>query len=129
MKINTRSLAVANCLVGNKSPPILFFAPECEKKLSPLDDQTYKLQTNTKDDKLTVYLLMVKYYEVGTPEEWFQFINAIAQAIKGQDSHNGEAAYFLVKSLLRGDVLQVFQNEEENQEIKDNPAFTNCLVA
>eukprot|EP00957_Ditylum_brightwellii_P136626 10419308-Ditylum_brightwellii.AAC.1 len=115
MKLNTKSLEFANHLVGNRPPPILFFTPGSEKKLSPLDYQIYKLQTNPKDKKLTVYWLMVKYYEVGTPEEWLQFVDAIAQVIKGQGIHDGEASYSLVKSLMRGDALQVFENEEESQ--------------
>eukprot|EP00957_Ditylum_brightwellii_P023096 1742423-Ditylum_brightwellii.AAC.1 len=59
--------------------------PYSEKKLSPSDYQTYKLWTNPKDEKLVVYLSMVKYYKVGTPEEWILFINAISKVIKGQD--------------------------------------------
>ena len=35
----------------------------------------------------------------------------------------------LVKSLLKGDTLQVFKNEEASQETKDGPAFTKCLAA
>eukprot|EP00957_Ditylum_brightwellii_P026962 2038277-Ditylum_brightwellii.AAC.1 len=97
MKINAKRLEFANHLVGNRPPPILFYVPDSEKKLSPLDYQTYKLQANLKDKKLAVYLLMVKYYKVGTPEEWLRFINAIAQVIKGQDIHYGEAAYSLEK--------------------------------
>eukprot|EP00957_Ditylum_brightwellii_P050590 3836409-Ditylum_brightwellii.AAC.1 len=41
-----------------------------EKKLSPSDYQTYKLRTNSKEEKLVVYNLVVKYYKVGTPKEW-----------------------------------------------------------
>eukprot|EP00957_Ditylum_brightwellii_P155911 11868221-Ditylum_brightwellii.AAC.1 len=76
------------------------------KKLSPSDCQTYKLHTNPKDEKSAVYNLVIKYYEVGTPEEWLQFMDAIMKVIKGQDIQDGDAAYLLVKSLLRGDALQ-----------------------
>eukprot|EP00957_Ditylum_brightwellii_P034888 2643899-Ditylum_brightwellii.AAC.1 len=65
---------------------------EEKEQLSPLDYQVYKLWTNPKDEKMTVYLLMVKYYKVGTPEEWLQVINAISQVIKGQDIQDSEAA-------------------------------------
>eukprot|EP00957_Ditylum_brightwellii_P098667 7516303-Ditylum_brightwellii.AAC.1 len=61
MKINAKSLEFANCLVGNRHPPILFYVPDSEKKLNPLDYQTYKLRTNLKDKKLAVYLLAVKF--------------------------------------------------------------------
>eukprot|EP00957_Ditylum_brightwellii_P069032 5240375-Ditylum_brightwellii.AAC.1 len=47
-----------------------FYVPDNEKKLSPLDYQTYKLRTNPKDEKSAVYNLVVKYYKVGTPEKW-----------------------------------------------------------
>eukprot|EP00957_Ditylum_brightwellii_P064997 4930192-Ditylum_brightwellii.AAC.1 len=81
------------------------------------------------DEKSTVYNLVVKYYEVGTPEEWLQFIDIIAQVIKGQDLQDRDAAYLLIKSLLKGDALQVFKNKEVSQEIKDDLAFTKCLAA
>eukprot|EP00957_Ditylum_brightwellii_P172259 13114070-Ditylum_brightwellii.AAC.1 len=56
-------------------------------------------------------------------------MEAIAQVIKGQDIQDGDVAYSLIKSLLKGGALQVFQNEEESQEVKDTTAFTKCLVA
>eukprot|EP00957_Ditylum_brightwellii_P199415 15200018-Ditylum_brightwellii.AAC.1 len=59
-----------------------------------------------------VYSLVVKYYKVGIPEEWLQFMDAIAQVIKGQDIQDGDAAHSLVKSLLKEDTLQVFKNKE-----------------
>eukprot|EP00957_Ditylum_brightwellii_P013473 1016827-Ditylum_brightwellii.AAC.1 len=70
MKINHKSLEFANQNIGNKPLPIPFYVPDNEKKLSPLDYQTYKLQTNPKDKKSALYNLVVKYFEVGTPEEW-----------------------------------------------------------
>eukprot|EP00957_Ditylum_brightwellii_P156163 11886366-Ditylum_brightwellii.AAC.1 len=46
-----------------------------------------------------------------------------------QDIQDGDAVYFLVKSLLKEDALQVFKNEEASQEVKDSLAFTKCLAA
>eukprot|EP00957_Ditylum_brightwellii_P014375 1081895-Ditylum_brightwellii.AAC.1 len=68
---------------------------DSEKKLSPLVYQTYKLWTNPKDKQLAVYNLVVKYYKVGTPDEWLQFMETITQVIKGQDIQDGDAAYSL----------------------------------
>eukprot|EP00957_Ditylum_brightwellii_P190539 14503867-Ditylum_brightwellii.AAC.1 len=79
MKIDHKNLEFANCNQGNKPPPILFYVPDNKKKLSPSDYQTYKLRTKPKDEKSMVYNLVVKYYEVGTPEEWLQFMDAITQ--------------------------------------------------
>eukprot|EP00957_Ditylum_brightwellii_P137908 10514059-Ditylum_brightwellii.AAC.1 len=79
MKISEKSLEFANCNQGSKPLPILFYMKDDLKKLSPSDYQTYKLHTNPKDEKSAVYNLVVKYYEVGTPEEWLQFVEAIAQ--------------------------------------------------
>eukprot|EP00957_Ditylum_brightwellii_P080171 6097780-Ditylum_brightwellii.AAC.1 len=79
MKIDHKSLEFVNCNQGNKPPPILFYVPDNKKKLSPSDYQTYKLRTHPKDEKFAVYNLVVKYYKVGTSEEWLQFMDAIAQ--------------------------------------------------
>eukprot|EP00957_Ditylum_brightwellii_P189478 14422369-Ditylum_brightwellii.AAC.1 len=95
MKIDHKILKFANCNQGNKPLPILFYVPDNEKKLSPSDYKTYKLQTNLKYEKSVVYNLVVKYYKVGTPEEWLQFMDAIAQVIKGQDIQDRDAAYLL----------------------------------
>eukprot|EP00957_Ditylum_brightwellii_P141245 10761248-Ditylum_brightwellii.AAC.1 len=75
MKINARSRKFANHSVKNRPPSILLYMLEKKEKLSPSDYQVYKLQTNPKDEKLIMYLLPVKCYEVGTPEEWLQLIN------------------------------------------------------
>eukprot|EP00957_Ditylum_brightwellii_P042515 3219229-Ditylum_brightwellii.AAC.1 len=56
-------------------------------------------------------------------------MEAIVQVIKGQDIQDGDAVYSLVKSLLKGDALKVFQNNEESQEVKDGAAFSKCLEA
>eukprot|EP00957_Ditylum_brightwellii_P207428 15352954-Ditylum_brightwellii.AAC.1 len=103
--------------------------PDNKKKLSPSDQQTYKLWANLKDKKSEVYNLVVKYYKVGTTEEWIQFMEAITQVIKGQDIQDRDEAYLLVKNLLKGDALQVFKNEEASQEVTDGLAFTKCLAA
>eukprot|EP00957_Ditylum_brightwellii_P060968 4628376-Ditylum_brightwellii.AAC.1 len=70
MKTNAKSLEFANHSTRNKPLSIPFYMPDNDKKLSPLDYQTYKLRTNLKDEKLVMYNLVVKYYKVGTPEEW-----------------------------------------------------------
>eukprot|EP00957_Ditylum_brightwellii_P059457 4513935-Ditylum_brightwellii.AAC.1 len=129
MKVNHKSLEFGNKNVGNMPPPIPFYMPDNVKILSPFEYQTYKLGTNPKGKKSAVYNLVVKYHEVGTPEELLQFMEAITQVIKGQDILDGDAPYLLVKSLLKGDALQVFNNEEASQEIKDGPAFMKCLAA
>eukprot|EP00957_Ditylum_brightwellii_P135949 10368429-Ditylum_brightwellii.AAC.1 len=69
MKLNAKNLEFANCSARNKPPLIPFYVLDSDKKLSPLDYQTYKLRTNPKDKKSAMYNLVVKYYKVGTPEE------------------------------------------------------------
>eukprot|EP00957_Ditylum_brightwellii_P064868 4921144-Ditylum_brightwellii.AAC.1 len=61
MKNETKSLEFANCSVRNKPLPIPFYVLDSDKKLGPLDYQTYKLRTNPKDKRLAVYNLVVKY--------------------------------------------------------------------
>eukprot|EP00957_Ditylum_brightwellii_P131846 10053948-Ditylum_brightwellii.AAC.1 len=129
MKINNKSLDFTNQNIRNKPLSIPFYMQDSEKKESPSDYQTYKLLINPKNKKLAVYILLVKYYNVGTPEEWLQFMEAIMQAIKGQDIQDKDAVYLLVKSLLKGGTLQVFKNKEASQEVKDSLVFTKCLAA
>eukprot|EP00957_Ditylum_brightwellii_P112921 8610375-Ditylum_brightwellii.AAC.1 len=69
MKISNKSLEFANCNQESKPLPIPFYVADDAKKLSPSVYQVYKLHTNPKDEKSAVYNLVVKYYEVGTPEE------------------------------------------------------------
>eukprot|EP00957_Ditylum_brightwellii_P148186 11282980-Ditylum_brightwellii.AAC.1 len=76
-----------------------------------------------------VYNMVVKYYRVGTTEEWLQFMDTIMKVIKGQDIQDGDAVYSLVKSLLKRGTLQLFKNEKASQEVKDSLAFTKCLAA
>eukprot|EP00957_Ditylum_brightwellii_P201226 15324659-Ditylum_brightwellii.AAC.1 len=69
--------------------------PDSEKKLSPLDYQTYKLWTNLKGHQ--------------------------------GSGHPGWRCHVLLgKESTKGDALQVFQNKEASQKIKDGPAFTKC---
>eukprot|EP00957_Ditylum_brightwellii_P155695 11853394-Ditylum_brightwellii.AAC.1 len=75
MKISKKSLEFANQNQGGKSLPIPFYIKDSSKKLSPSDYQNYKLCTNPKDEKSAVYNLVVPYYEVGTLEEWLQFVD------------------------------------------------------
>eukprot|EP00957_Ditylum_brightwellii_P155689 11852673-Ditylum_brightwellii.AAC.1 len=56
-------------------------------------------------------------------------MDTITQVIKGQNIQDRDAAYSLVKSLPKGDALQVFKNKEASQDVKDSPAFTKCLAA
>eukprot|EP00957_Ditylum_brightwellii_P081186 6176301-Ditylum_brightwellii.AAC.1 len=70
MKIDHKSLKFANCNQGNKPLPFLFYMHGNKKKLSPLDYHTYKPQTKPNNNKTAIYNLVVKYYKVGTPEEW-----------------------------------------------------------
>eukprot|EP00957_Ditylum_brightwellii_P014041 1058864-Ditylum_brightwellii.AAC.1 len=51
------------------------------------------------------------------------------QVIKEQGIQDGDAAYLLVKSLLKGDTLQVSKNKEASQDVKDGPNFFRCLDA
>eukprot|EP00957_Ditylum_brightwellii_P119029 9078744-Ditylum_brightwellii.AAC.1 len=106
MKISDKSFKFANRNQGNKPLSIPFYVADDTKKRSPLDCQTYKLCTNPKDEKSAAYNFVAKYYKVGTPEEWLQFMDAITQVIKEQDIQDRGTVYLLVKSLLKGDTLQ-----------------------
>eukprot|EP00957_Ditylum_brightwellii_P110067 8395521-Ditylum_brightwellii.AAC.1 len=128
MNIDLRRLEMTNCVLANKLTPILFYVKKKKTKLSPSDNQAYKLCTNSKDDKSAVYLLMIGIYNAGALKEWLQFMDAIKHTIKGKCVMDLDTTYMLVKSLLHRNALQVIQSKEENHKDKDSPAFTICLT-
>eukprot|EP00957_Ditylum_brightwellii_P182177 13879660-Ditylum_brightwellii.AAC.1 len=113
MKIDLRSLEPVSHTSCNGATCILFCVTEKKIKLRPSGYYVYKLCTNLKDDKATMYLLMVGIYKVGIPEEWLKFMDAIAQVIKGQDIMDLDVVYTLMKSLLYGDALQVSRTKRQ----------------
>eukprot|EP00957_Ditylum_brightwellii_P043178 3271868-Ditylum_brightwellii.AAC.1 len=119
---------MTNCMLTSRLAPIPFFVKEKKIKLSHVYYQIYKLYTNPRNEKSVVYLLTLGIYKVVTPEEWLQLMDENKQIIKGQDITDLDAAYTLVKSLLQGDALKIFQNKEESHKIKDSPAFTAFLA-
>jgi hypothetical protein len=127
MEIDAKSLEFANCSVRNKPPPTPFYMLDSDKKLSPLDYQTYKQRTNPKDKKLAMYNLVVKYYKVGTPEEWIQFVEAIAQVIKSQDIQDGDAMYSLVESQLKGVLYKSSRTKNKVKRLKAAQHLLNAL--
>eukprot|EP00957_Ditylum_brightwellii_P087724 6680356-Ditylum_brightwellii.AAC.1 len=129
MKINLRSLKVASHMARNRHQHIPLCLKEKKEKMSPSNYQVYKLCTNLKDKKSAVSLLTVGIYKVGVLEEWLHFTDAISQVVKGQDITDLDAVYIMVKILLCGDALQVFQNEEVVQKERDCPSFTKYLAA
>eukprot|EP00957_Ditylum_brightwellii_P137289 10466609-Ditylum_brightwellii.AAC.1 len=127
MKISAKSLEFANCSVGKKLLSVSFNMLDSDKNLIPSDYQTYKLRTNWKDEKSAVYNLVVNYYKVGTPGEWLQFMEAIAQVIKGQYIQDGEVMYSLVKSLLKGVLYKSSRMKKKVKILKTTQHLLNAL--
>eukprot|EP00957_Ditylum_brightwellii_P076552 5818666-Ditylum_brightwellii.AAC.1 len=72
----------------------------------------YKLCTTPADAKLSIYMLLVPFFDNGTPEEWIKFRRGLQAVLKRQNIMQGFPSYAVTKTLLKGNVLTVFEQAE-----------------
>eukprot|EP00957_Ditylum_brightwellii_P165679 12612639-Ditylum_brightwellii.AAC.1 len=88
---------------------------------------TYKLRTTSTDPTSPVYELSVPFFDEGTPEEWIKFRCGLSAVRKGQNITQGPASYTVAKTLLKGDTLTMFKQEEIIRGNQTLPHFNECL--
>ena len=88
---------------------------------------TYKLRTTPADPTSPIYELAVPFFDEGTPEEWIKFRRGLSAVLKGQNVTLGPACYTVVKTLLKGDALTVFEQAEIARGTQTVPHFNECL--
>ena len=62
-----------------------------------------------------VYKKNVRYFKNGTPKQYIDFRADVAKIVVGQAITTGPAQYAMVRTLLRGDALRVFNNRATTQ--------------
>eukprot|EP00957_Ditylum_brightwellii_P097045 7390034-Ditylum_brightwellii.AAC.1 len=83
---------------------------------------TYKLCTTPTDTISPIYKLSVPFFDEGTPKE-------LQAVLKVQNVTQGPPSYAVAKTLLKGNVLPVFE-QAENTHINQNlQNFKLCLDA
>eukprot|EP00957_Ditylum_brightwellii_P093067 7086313-Ditylum_brightwellii.AAC.1 len=106
---------------------IIQFPRPALKQLERCQFHTYKLRTTPTDATSPIYKLSVPFFDEGTPEKWIKFQRGLAAVLKGQNMTQGPASYVVVKTLLKGDALTVFEQAEIAQGNQTVPHFNKCL--
>ena len=76
-----------------------------------------------------MYEIQVAHFESGTPEEWLKFMSNIDQVFTGQDVTTGPPQYSIVRSLLKGDTLTVFNTNAATLRSESVSNLKDCLTA
>ena len=71
---------------------------------------TVELRYTPTDPDSRVYKKNVQYFKNGTPKQYIEFRADVTKIIVGQAITTGPAQYAMVRTLLRGDALRVFDN-------------------
>eukprot|EP00957_Ditylum_brightwellii_P186123 14170428-Ditylum_brightwellii.AAC.1 len=88
---------------------------------------TYKLCTSFTDATSPTYDFSIAFFDEGTPEEWIIFQRRLQAVLKGQNVMQGPPSYTVVKTLLKGDTLIVFEQAEITHGNQTVPHFKLCL--
>eukprot|EP00957_Ditylum_brightwellii_P061660 4678693-Ditylum_brightwellii.AAC.1 len=72
----------------------------------------YKLRTTPADANSPTYKLSIPFYDEGLLKEWIKFQRGLQAVLKGQNMTQGPPSYAVAKTLLKGNVLTVFEQAE-----------------
>ena len=111
MKVNYNAWHVAM-----QQPPIPLKPLKLE--LDTQDKNSYltvELRYTPADADSRVYKKNVRYFKSGTPKQYIDFRADVTKIIVGQAITTGPAQYAMVRTLLRGDALRVFNNRATTQ--------------
>jgi hypothetical protein len=79
------------------------------------------------NENSSTYELTVLFFCSGTLEELLLFIKSLKKVIVGQAIMSGPNQYALVRCLLQGNVLAMFENAATAQTSKTIATFKECL--
>ena len=94
---------------SNFTPPISLMKEE--KAYAKGQYTTIKCKTNQADANSPTREIQIPYFKTGTPEEFLDFWAKVKEVIMGQNM-DPPAQFGLVRSLLKGDALTVWENRK-----------------
>jgi hypothetical protein len=110
-------------------PAIPLERPEV-KTFKKTDCLTLKLKSDpTNNDSQTTYELTIKFFNTGTPEEWLIFMRDFQRVLVGQNIVDGPAKYAMIRRLILGDTLAVFNKAATTQGAENNANFEIVMQA
>ena len=89
--------------------PVIQFERPKAKDYDKSEILEFKLRSNPNDEHSTTYSLSIPYFKSGTPEELLVLIDSIQKVFVGQHATTGPQRYALVKWVLKGEALTVFE--------------------
>eukprot|EP00957_Ditylum_brightwellii_P167735 12769253-Ditylum_brightwellii.AAC.1 len=105
---------------------IIFQQPQA-RQLERGQYHTYKLRTTPADATSPIYELSIPFLDNGTSKEWIKFQRGLQVVLKGQNATQGTPSYAVVKTLLKGNALTVFEQAEIDHGTQSVPHFELCL--
>ena len=93
------------------APPIPLERPEI-RELEKGEYQSYKLRNDPTNENSPTYELSIPYFATGSPEEWLRFLKNLTKVFTGQNVTDGPGKYTVMKRLLEGEALSVFELAE-----------------
>ena len=86
-----------------------------------------KLRSDPADPNSQTYDLTIQYFRTGTPEEWLLFQRDLNRVLVGQNITTGPAKFTMIRRLITGDTLAVFNKVAQEHGNETNAAFLRCL--
>jgi hypothetical protein len=71
--------------------------------------------------------LTVKYFQTGPPEEWLLLQRDLRRFLNDQNTTTGPAKYVMIRHLIMGVTLTVFDNAAQTHGNETNANFELCL--
>eukprot|EP00957_Ditylum_brightwellii_P023478 1771898-Ditylum_brightwellii.AAC.1 len=106
---------------------IIAFQQPQARQLDCRQYHMYKLRTAPADATSLIYKLSVLFFDNGTPKEWIKFWGRLQVVLKGQNVMQGPPSYTVAKTLLKGNMLAVFEQAEIDHSMQSVPHFELCL--
>ena len=130
----TMKVAKTNSQDGKKvrmapqPPPILIL--EAQEEAKKQDDYAkLKLRTHPDNPNSDTYELHIAYFEQGTPEKWLKFKKNYERIQAGLKLTAGPQNFLMVRTLLRGDALRIFNHAASTHDSETMTAFQDCMAA
>ena len=114
------------------SHPQGFNAPipfeKVERKTPQKGDATeFKLYTRPDDESSQTYTVEVRHFSSGSPENWLETLDDIHRILRGSRITTADASVAIVRAVLKGEALRIFESGVTINGTSDMNAFDKCL--
>lgn len=107
-------------------PPIPLERPAI-KELKKQEYLVMKLRSDPADANSQTYDLTIQFFRTGTPEEWLLFQRDLNRVFTAQNITTVPQKLTMIRLLITGDTLAVFNNDAAEHGYDTNATFLHCL--